>query len=192
MALALLPSSAITGYEYPETPVKDAVGWDTLAIDGNRAHERVYFPHKHHQEMLGLGRDSCKKCHHMSRPGDGPSSCSECHKDMYLSTSIFNHDYHQGLLGGNSSCDSCHVNSKSKAEVISCGTADCHEGMFPSDTSSYYAVSYLDAMHKNCKDCHEDKALKADSLLRLGEMQKSDSLKALGYCTSCHPGLPPE
>ncbi|MBF0430001.1 MAG: Ni/Fe-hydrogenase cytochrome b subunit [Fibrobacteria bacterium] len=191
LALMLLPSSAIKGYQYPNTPVKDAVGWDTLSIDGNRALESVLFPHAQHQQMMGVSRDSCMTCHHMSRPKDGPTSCSECHQDMYLATSIFSHGYHQTLMGGNKSCDSCHVNTKAKAEVLSCNTAECHK-LLPSDTTSYLADSYVDAMHKKCKDCHEEQAKQADGFIAMGEQAKADSVKALGYCTACHPGLPPE
>ncbi len=190
LALAFSPASAIYGYTYPKTPVQRAVGWDTLLIDGNRAKEAVLFPHERHKKLIGLTRDSCISCHHMSMPHDGPTACGKCHKDMYLPTSIFDHRYHQARLGGNKSCHSCHINSKAKKEVVSCSARGCHEKMFKSDTSSYIAPSYLDAMHIKCKGCHEKEAQKADSLRQIGDVQAADSLTILGRCSACHPGLP--
>ncbi len=191
-ALALLPQSARTGFRYPDTPVRDAVGWDTLTIDGNRAGESVAFPHKAHQNAIGEDPKDCAQCHHMSKTGDGPTSCHECHRDMYLKKSIFQHDAHQAYLGGNASCVVCHPDTKEPAEVISCGTEECHPNMLESDTSSIMAHSYMDAMHRVCADCHHEQAEKTDSLLNLGYQDKADSVKALGTCTSCHPGLPPD
>ncbi len=188
-SLVTLPSSAITGYQYPNVSVKASVGWDTLIIDGNKSREKVLFPHLKHQELMGSGRDACTECHHMSKPGDGPTSCSECHMSMYNPYSIFNHNFHQNLLGGNTSCATCHFHSKAREDVISCGTAGCHKGMLSSDTSLYVAPSFVDAMHEKCKTCHDKVSVLADSLEKSGEHSKALSAQKLGLCTSCHAGL---
>ncbi|MFC1587692.1 cytochrome c3 family protein [Planctomycetota bacterium] len=181
-ALALIPSSAMHGYDYPDTPVQDSVGWDILKIDGNRAKEFVMFPHKDHiQRMvknIGDERKACIKCHHMSKPGDGPTGCFECHRDMYLSKSIFDHDYHQSVVegGGNKSCIHCHTKSKAREQVKSCNA--CHENMLdPDEENKYIAPSYMDAMHESCIKCHEQAA-------------KAHNKPGLNRCNTCHQGMP--
>lgn len=181
LAFAILPSSAIKGYQYPKTPVVKSVGWDTLRIDGNGVKEHVMFPHTAHQKRIGVTREACRECHHMSRPMDGPTSCYICHSDMYLESMIFDHIYHQNKLGDNKSCINCHgTATKSKDRVKTCDTKDCHPTMFPKDTTyDYVTVGYMDALHLKCKVCHEEKA-------KTAEFPHNPNL---GYCVSCHPGM---
>ena len=82
-----------------------ARGGDVLLIDGNRDDVAVAF--KHHTDKLG-GDSSCAKCHHANVPKDKDSGCCECHSDTYLASSIFNHDLHAKLEGGNAGCVECH------------------------------------------------------------------------------------
>lgn len=160
---SILPTKAVADFERPPTPVHPATGWETLSIDGNRMHEYVIFPHKRHEELLAerLGeREGCMKCHHMSKPKDGPTSCWECHADMYLPSSIFDHDGHREWLGDNASCVQCHPANQSKSAETAKPCRDCHEEMFrevdPDEEVETFARSYVNAMHDLCVTCHEE------------------------------------
>jgi len=84
----------------------------------------------------------------------------ECHRDMFLRTSIFNHDFHQEKLGGNKGCGKCHGESgfKSAAEAKPC--TECHTAMAPQGSRVAirtkgpdrlkFAAGYVDAMHGLC------------------------------------------
>ena len=139
------------------TPVRDAVGWDTLRIDGNRADKVVLFPHADHKKRLGEDKKACMTCHHMSKPMDGPTSCHVCHRDMYLSISMFDHPSHQQVLGGNESCHECHTRDKAKENAKPC--KECHKG-YTKEPEEYVARSYESAMHSRCISCHKKEAKK--------------------------------
>jgi len=141
------------------TPVKDAVGWGVLKIDGNRAKHAVLFPHEAHKDRIGKNKDACITCHHMSKPMDGPTSCYVCHRDMYLWMPIFNHESHQEALGGNASCIQCHEENKAKENVKRC--KECHSE-YTEDPDDYVARSYEAAMHSRCVGCHKKEAKKGD------------------------------
>jgi hypothetical protein len=154
-----------------DNPVRDAVGWETLRIDGNRNGKYVDFDHEAHKVLAGKGENGCRTCHHLSRPHDGPSSCYQCHMDMEKATSIFDHNYHAKIHSKNA-CRECHTGSnKSGQDVKSCSS--CHEE-YTNDMQFYKKVrGYKPAMHANCMGCHE----KEDE--KLGEKMLSD-------CSFCH------
>lgn len=155
------------------TPVKDAVGWDTLRIDGNRAKQVVLFPHTKHQETIGKEREACQTCHHMSKPNDGPTRCYVCHRDMYESRSIFEHASHREALGGNASCNVCHPEGKARELAKPC--QDCHK-KYTKALDDYMARSYESAMHSRCIGCHREKDKKRKS-------------PVLSKCDCCHPDM---
>ena len=154
-----------------DNPVKDAVGWETLRIDGNRNGRYVEFDHEAHKALAGKGETGCRTCHHLSLPNDGPSSCCQCHKDMEKTTSVFDHNYHAKIHPGNS-CRECHTgNNEQGQEVKQCSV--CHKE-YNNDIQYYTkARGYKQAMHANCMGCHE----KEDE--KLGEKMLSD-------CGFCH------
>jgi hypothetical protein len=121
------------------------------------------------------GESECQTCHHLDLPDDEASACSKCHTDYYQSGSIFDHELHQGALGGNESCLECHdarEHTKLTAEICQ----DCHEGMVPGEgeaTFNMLALAYKDAMHDRCLDCHEKQALEQDQ-------------PELALCSTCH------
>jgi len=158
LAVAVIAASLYVGLSAKaSTPVKDAVGWDTLTIDGNRAERSVLFPHADHQKRIGEDQPACKTCHHMSKPMDGPTSCYVCHRDMYLSASIFDHVSHQKALGSNRACKECHVTDKARENSKQC--KECHE-TYTKTLDEYVARSYESAMHSRCVACHKREAKK--------------------------------
>lgn len=162
-----------------DTPVVQARGWDILHIDGNRAGRFTDFPHAEHQarQVENYPDDkeqACGVCHHLSKPGDGPTSCWECHADMYYPSPIFNHSYHQEMLGGNASCTECHTEEHTAATATACQT--CHEEMTPGpqeESFNYYAPGYKDAMHGLCISCHQEQAVRLER-------------PELAQCANCH------
>jgi hypothetical protein len=156
----------------PLHPVKRAVGWDTLMIDGNRNRHGVSFPHLVCSKAAGEEREDCRVCHHLSRPNDGPSSCAECHRDMLYTISIFDHKYHEEQEGGNKSCVKCHEKDKAKENVKAC--TECHSE-YPSDLN-YQAVSYKAAMHSACVECHK-------------EVDLSGMVTEYSECKICHKDI---
>src|SRR4030042_6810430 len=96
--LIIVAAAVLAGFSRPpagpDNPVKDAIGRDTLRIDGNRNGRYVDFDHEAHKAITGRGETGCRICHHLSRPYDKPSSCCQCHRDMEKETSIFDHNYH--------------------------------------------------------------------------------------------------
>jgi len=162
----------------PPTPVAPATGWKMLHIDGNKSGYVVNFPHLDHQERLmdeSTGESECQVCHHLDLPEDEVSACSKCHMDYYQSSSIFDHNLHHQVLGGNESCLECHdaqEHVKLTAEICQ----ECHETMAPGAgrvAFSMLAPSYKDAMHGRCLDCHEQQALEEDR-------------PGLALCSTCH------
>ncbi|MEW6359399.1 MAG: cytochrome c3 family protein [Planctomycetota bacterium] len=154
-AIALIVALFYPGFHArARTPVRGAVGWDILRIDGNRAKEVVLFNHAKHEALLGKTREACVRCHHMSRPNDGPTECYVCHRDMYLRMSIFDHESHHHVLGGIKSCVECHPQDKAKERAKPC--KECHAEM-RSYEGDFVARSYEAAMHSLCIGCHKEK-----------------------------------
>ena len=182
LTLALLPSNIVNGDHLPpDTPVKPALGWEMLVINGNRNKQRVDFNHLAHQQDLqvsfeaaDINQDVCLTCHHLSKPNDEATACWECHQDMYRPTSIFDHTLHQVELGGNASCVECHQGEHTAATAKPC--AECHETMTAKSGETAFnslAPGYKDAMHGACIPCHEQEA----------ELQAKPELS---WCPACH------
>jgi len=176
---AVLPESAIFGFEYDRHPARETrtVLGDKgllMKIDGNLEKESVVFDHEAHKEMTG-GEDGCIKCHHMNYPESIGTSCSACHSDMYLPATIFDHGFHQEYYGGNDGCIECHPNDKDPANAAGC--ASCHPDMYPdkdeNERAEYTAPSYTDAMHGNCETCHLEEA-------------EAKNRPEVGLCSACH------
>ncbi len=163
---------------YPEideatfVPVKDAVGWDTLRIDGDRDSNFVLFNHTAHMDTVGQTRKECRTCHHVSLPFDGPSSCTGCHRSMNMYTLVFDHANHQQYHSAKKGCIECHEdNNKAKENAKAC--TECHPE-YTEDIMEPTARSYQSAMHSRCVICH----LKRDR--KAGEKKHST-------CKNCHP-----
>jgi Ni/Fe-hydrogenase subunit HybB-like protein len=161
----------------PSSPVSSATGWETLHIDGNKAGYMVDFPHLEHQERLAdeiTGEPNCQKCHHLDLPEDEVPSCWQCHADYNQPASVFDHSVHQQSLGGNESCQECHIGEHVKQTGVIC--QDCHDALIPTDGQPVFnmqAPSYKDAMHGRCLECHEQQALE-------------QGMPELALCSTCH------
>lgn len=153
------------------SPVKDAVGWEILRIDGNRNGTYVDFDHEAHKALIKEGRIGCRVCHHLSKPHDGPSSCYQCHRDMEKTASIFDHNYHIRIYTSGNSCEECHIKDKSEQNVKRCNT--CHDGY--NEDIEYYssARGYKSAMHTLCIGCH-------------GREDDKTGKKVFTKCSFCH------
>jgi hypothetical protein len=161
-----------------DRPVQRARGWETLIVDGNGRGDAVRFPHQEHQDRLsgelGNGTYACLTCHHLDKPQDEATACSECHTDYYRAQSIFDHTHHQQGLGGNESCTECHAGEHVRLSSQIC--QNCHETMVPrkgNSPFSSFAVSYLDAMHGMCLECHKQEAMQ-------------QAKPELALCSTCH------
>lgn len=203
---ALLPSFDLDGAASVATagsahPVRAALGWEALTIDGNRSGYQVIFPHAAHQERLagrlGAEEAACQACHHMQRPGDQATACPACHRDYYQPANIFGHALHQVALGGNASCVECHLSAASSSGVANVehtrenakACRECHADLAPPVLSTPsesqaaagaalpLAPGYLPALHTLCRDCHQQQAL---------ELNKP----GLAACTACHVAQP--
>jgi len=157
----------------PTKPVAAPKGWGTLQINGNNSGFQVHFPHVEHQLRITdqtAGQDNCQTCHHLDKPQDEATACWECHADFYQTTSIFDHRLHNDALGGNQSCLECHTQEHIKQTADVC--QECHQSM-AADNFSTLAVSYKDALHGRCLDCHEQTA---------AEQNRPE----LALCSTCH------
>jgi Ni/Fe-hydrogenase subunit HybB-like protein len=195
LAVAFLPGGTAIRAA-PHAPVRRAaLGWEVLAINGNRDNTQVVFDHLAHQEQLAEAitgdssscltcqqfvnsptsdNSACAACHHLSKPNDEATPCWECHQDMVLPTSIFDHTLHQTALGGNAACVECHVGEHMPNTAKPC--LECHETMLPQvgETAfNYVAPGYTDAMHGTCIPCHEQEA-------------EAQSKPELARCPACH------
>jgi Ni/Fe-hydrogenase subunit HybB-like protein len=166
---------------------------DSLRIDGDRHGLQTVFPHAAHQERLG-GDSSCVTCHHMSLPDDETTPCARCHRYMVDSTLIFDHARHitavaeKEELGGvfpeNRTCEICHTEGETKSAHTAKHCLECHkddtdwETEYDESDTLAWAVGYMVAMHKNCMECHEKEAEKADR-------------PELPDCSTCHRSLAP-
>ncbi|MGD9369665.1 MAG: polysulfide reductase NrfD [Desulfobacteraceae bacterium] len=178
LTMAVLPSSIVTGQTLPRTPIKAALGWEIMTINGNRDQNRVDFNHLDHQARLEEkdpdNKNICSTCHHLSMPNDEATACWECHQDMNRSTSIFDHTLHQAYLGGNASCIECHQGEHTAQTAKACG--ECHETMEPKAGETTFndsAPGYEEAMHGTCLTCHEQEA-------------QQQNRPELGQCPACH------
>jgi Ni/Fe-hydrogenase subunit HybB-like protein len=187
LVFAFLPGGA-TVQSAPRTPVKAALGWDVMTINGDRDKSVVIFDHLAHQErsaqaatgdpkLVGpeeAGTGGCTVCHHLSKPGDEVTPCWECHQDMTSPTSIFDHNLHQAALGGNAACAQCHVGEHMPATAKAC--QECHATLRPGPgetTFNYQAIGYVAAMHGACIPCHEREAV-------------AQAKPELARCPTCH------
>ena len=139
LALAFLPSDALTGAKPDKNPVmgvqildgvvKKRVKGPGETLDLLRAgkvlpagarkaqlylidgnRDRRMVLFNHKGHEQKLGQDkSCNTCHHQNLPFHKNSACSSCHRDMFVKTDIFNHQNHLDKLGGNKACVRCHT-----------------------------------------------------------------------------------
>jgi Ni/Fe-hydrogenase subunit HybB-like protein len=164
------------------TPAMPSTGMDAqrsiLKIDGNHASYLTVFNHADHQRRLG-DSTSCINCHHIALPGDYSTPCSQCHRSMYIASNIFNHEKHKllvaedkklsGLISANQACNECHAEEAPKNARSAKKCIECHkENMFLTGLSAIkfktmYAVSFSDAMHLTCMECHRREAAKLEN-----------------------------
>ena len=173
-----LPSGIVSGQSMPATPVKPALGWKVLKIDGDRDGDLVQFAHQEHQERLGAQttnpEDACLVCHHLNLPGDEASACSRCHRDVYQPTDIFDHSLHLGALGGNAACNECHQGEHISTNTVACDECHAEEARHaPQASYSRFAPGYQGALHGTCLTCHQQEAEK-------------QARPELANCSTCH------
>ncbi len=155
------------------TPVKEAVGWDTLRIDGDRDSNFVLFNHTIHMDTIGQSKKECRTCHHVSLPYDGPSTCTGCHRSMDMYTMVFDHPNHQQYHSSKKGCIECHTdNDKTRENAKAC--TECHPD-YTEDVMKRIARSYQSAMHSKCVVCHTTR-------------DKEAGVKKHSLCKNCHPG----
>jgi Ni/Fe-hydrogenase subunit HybB-like protein len=167
LVFAFLPGGG-TAQSASHTPVKAALGWDVITINGDRDESAVVFDHLAHQKCAAqastgpgeAGANGCTLCHHLSKPDDEATPCWECHQDMTSSTSIFDHSLHQAALGGNAACVQCHAGEHLAATAKPCQA--CHATLRPGPGETAFndqAIGYVAAMHGACIPCHEREAV---------------------------------
>ncbi len=183
LAFALMPQNKIESKGVEDISVQKARGGDTLFIDGNYDAFGTLFDHARHVDSLGR-KESCLKCHHMNVPLDKESGCWECHTNMYTVADIFRHDWHASPNGAAIACDVCHESQQERQKASAKTCRDCHIDLYADSTTdtldTYLAVSYVDAMHILCVDCHRGRAV-ADT-----------TRVALAQCSTCHTGPQPD
>jgi Ni/Fe-hydrogenase subunit HybB-like protein len=179
-----------THISFPISLAPDSVATGSttlLLLDGNRDHRMVAFPHDRHTATLG-GEQSCAKCHHLDLPFRSNSGCYACHQDMYEPSDIFGHSSHIAHLPGAVGCTQCHPNdgrAKTRASTKSC--RECHADMYaensrvapPKEGMTGIACGYMDAMHKLCLDCHQERVVTAPDQFP----------EEFAECANCHRGL---
>jgi len=164
---------------------------DTLLIDGNRDGYAVLFEHTKHLKY-GV---TCGYCHHLNKPDDKATGCYECHNDMYFESDAFRHDWHTSPAGADLRCFECHDKNQSKGaqfknvdlkQNFMCGK--CHKTIIPPDSrtpkiKTYITLSYTDALHNLCINCH------------LKKIRSNISIAArkpnLAKCSACHKDFKP-
>jgi len=157
----------------PAEPVKGALGWETMRLDGDRDGFYVEFSHQAHSAMP---KEGCVYCHHLSMPDDSVTPCSRCHRDMKGPVSIFNHESHAAYYKNRGKyCEECHGAVRAREHVKKCET--CHQD-YNRDLDYYLSArSYESAMHDRCIPCHRQQDEK------LGEKMYND-------CGFCHVKFP--
>ncbi len=183
LGFALMPQDRIESKGVEEITVQKARGGDTLFIDGNLDAFGTLFDHARHVDNLGQ-KESCIRCHHMNVPLDKESGCWECHSSMYTATDIFRHDWHASPNGAAIACDVCHEPPQERQKASAKKCRDCHVDLYADSTAdtldTYLAMSYVDAMHILCVDCHR-------------WLASADTTRAaLAQCPTCHTGSQPD
>jgi Ni/Fe-hydrogenase subunit HybB-like protein len=173
--ISLLTPAPATGRGVELAPVHAARGGESLWVDGNLDGYGVSFKHEDHAQPNGV-KAPCVECHHMNLPRDRNTACSRCHSDMYLPTDAFRHAWHASPTGARLACYQCHAGpARTAANARRCDS--CHKDLVPAGSTirvkNYQAVSYVQAMHKLCMDCHRKAAL---------ERHKPE----LARCAGCH------
>ncbi len=186
VAFAAISSSEIKSEGIEPILVDKSRGGDTLLIDGNKNGYTVEFTHQAH---IDRGRE-CVECHHMNTPKDENTECYECHSYMFKEGDAFGHDWHASEAGADIKCFECHDEDASKGkkfrenpELITELCFECHDDLIPKgsevqDIKTYKTMSYTDALHNSCIDCH-NKFLEKDSALRVRKPN-------LAKCSNCH------
>ncbi len=176
LGVAFWPFDNLESRGITPMPVENALGGDTLIINGNRNADLVMFKHEFHIDTLG-GQQACATCHHMNMPGDKESGCWHCHADMNRPVDAFRHDWHASPFGARLSCAECHTagERKTAANASDCNT--CHKNLVPANATikvdDYMAPGYVDALHESCIGCHENK---------MAQLERPE----LTQCTTCH------
>ncbi|MEW5923221.1 MAG: NrfD/PsrC family molybdoenzyme membrane anchor subunit [Candidatus Zixiibacteriota bacterium] len=181
VAFAFLPEHKIHSEGIEDVIVQKSRGGDKLFVDGNRDDYGVLFNHAKHVNDNGK-ETSCILCHHMNMPLDSNSGCWQCHQGMYTVTDVFNHDWHASASGARLKCNDCHSAASRRNAESSKKCEDCHNDLILQGSTikveNYMAVSYTDALHELCVNCHRQKAAEiADK-------------KDLPLCAICHQSLP--
>ncbi len=171
----------------------DAAGTDTTAFsNGNTWIEKlstttldaITGPSNNGMQHAGENSGSCELCHHMNYPFNQATSCRTCHRDMYLTTDIFNHDFHIAKLGNNQACVKCHKDPNAvKSMQTAAPCTSCHRFMIARNSLIKLqahplerpAAGYKDAMHGLCRNCHERMAALYPKRYR-----------DLALCATCH------
>jgi Ni/Fe-hydrogenase subunit HybB-like protein len=183
LGFALIPGNKIKSDGIPDITAEKARGGDRLFIDGNRDNYGVLFDHKKHVDKNG-GEQSCVLCHHMNMPLDKESGCYECHSSMYKTADAFDHEWHKTDRRVNLACYDCHEAGVEKTKQSATECSHCHKDLIPENSlikiDSYTALSYVDAMHTLCVDCHRLKA------------QELADKKDLALCKACHESELPD
>ena len=183
IGFAIMPGHKIHSQGVKQEAAQPARGGKVLFIDGNRDNYGVAFDHQDHINR-NHGDSSCVLCHHMNMPMDKNSRCSDCHDKMYVSNDIFGHDWHSSPVGANIKCDDCHQSGVQRSATSAKECSECHKDLvvpgskIPFD--SVMAVSYVDAMHTTCVQCHK----------RMVPTVKDKPL--LDKCVTCHRPVPEE
>jgi len=183
VGFAIIPGDRIYGDGIRKVIANKALGGDTLIIDGNRDGYGVAFAHEPHIARNG-GDNSCVLCHHMNLPNDMQSECYACHRDMYQVADAFKHDWHADPDGGNIPCGQCHPKDVQRQALTVDNCYECHTDLIPNGSKIRFeknmAVSYTDAMHKQCISCHQEKT------------EELIDKKNLTECAACHEIAAPE
>jgi hypothetical protein len=162
-----------------------------LQMAGDQGSVVTIFPHADHEKRLG-GSKSCVKCHHVSLPHDNWTPCWRCHRRMNAPTDIFDHAYHiaavaqkdglAGLFPGNYSCVKCHADARAATASNAKNCLECHkQDMYPGgppvkQIHLRFAISFREAMHRACVECHKEEAVKKNK-------------PHLADCGTCHHSL---
>jgi hypothetical protein len=114
---------------------------------------------------------------------------------MYFESDAFRHDWHTSPAGADLRCFECHDKNQSKGaqfknvdlkQNFMCGK--CHKTMIPPDSrtpkiKTYITLSYTDALHNLCINCH------------LKKIRSNISIAArkpnLAKCSACHKDFKP-
>lgn len=177
LGFALISNDRLQSKNVKDISASPARGGEVLFIDGNRDSFGVTFSHVDHIRRQ-KGADSCAICHHMNMPLDHNSNCSSCHRKMYMTYDAFQHDWHASPGGANIACNTCHAQDMARTAENTKKCDDCHSDLIPEHASitvkQYRALSYTDALHGTCVDCHRKEA------------SQDESKEKLALCAACH------